>query len=58
MLGSLLFLICINDLSDNLQCDSKVFADEKSLFSTVKVPERAAYNLSNDIKGINKWAFQ
>ena len=57
-LGPLLFLIYINDLSDNLQYNPKLFADDTSLFSTVKVPERAANNLNNDLKEINKWAFQ
>ena len=38
ILGPLLFLIYINDLSDNLQCNSKLFADDTSLFSTIKVP--------------------
>ena len=32
--------------------------NDTSLFSTVKVPERAANNLNNDLKEINKWAFQ
>ena len=27
-------------------------------YSTVKVPERTANNLNNDLKEINKWAFQ
>ena len=58
ILGLLLFLIYINDLSDNLQCNPKLFADDTSLFSTVKVPERTANNLNNDLKEINKWAFQ
>ena len=37
---------------------SKLFADDTSLFSTVKVPQRTANNLNNDLKGINKLAFQ
>ena len=28
------------------------------MFSTVKVPERTANNLNNDLKDINKWVFQ
>ena len=40
ILDSLLFLIYIKDLSDNLVCNPKLFADNTSLFSTVKVPER------------------
>ena len=58
ILGPLLFLIYINDLPDNLQCNSKLFADDTSLFSTVKMPQRTANNLNNDLKEINKWVFQ
>ena len=36
----------------------ELFADDTSLFCTVKVPERTANNLNNDLKEINKWAFQ
>ena len=50
ILGPLLFLICINDLSDNVQCNPKLFADDTSLFSTVKDSERTANNLNNDQK--------
>ena len=57
-LGPLLFLIYINDLSDNLQYNPKLFADDTSLFSTVKVHERTANNLSSNLEKINKWAFQ
>ena len=57
-LDPLLFLIYINDLFDNLQCNPKLFADDTSLFSTVKVAERTANNVNNDLKEINKWAFQ
>ena len=35
VLGPLLFLIYINDLSDNLTNNAKLFADDKSLFSVV-----------------------
>ena len=55
---ALLFLIYINDLSDNLQCNPKLFADDTSLISTVKDPESTANNLNNDLKEINRWAFQ
>ena len=40
ILGPLLFLIYIHDLSNNLQCNPKLLAEDTSLFSTVKVPER------------------
>ena len=39
ILGPLLFLKYINDSFDNLQYNLKLFADDKSLFSTVKVPK-------------------
>ena len=58
MLGPLLFLIYSNDLSDNLQCNPRLFTDNTSLFSSVKVPERTANYVNSDLKGINKWAFQ
>ena len=35
ILGSLLFLIYINDLSENLVSNPKLFADDTSLFSVI-----------------------
>ena len=35
VLGTLLFLIYINDLSENLISVSKLFADDTSIFSTI-----------------------
>ena len=58
LLCPLLFLMYIIHLSNNLQCNPKLFTDDTSLFSTDKVPERTAYNLNNDLKKINKLAFQ
>ena len=43
ILGPLLFLIYINDLSDSLEFSVKLFADNTSLFSTVYDP-----NMSTD----------
>ena len=59
ILGLLLFLIYINDLSDNLHCNPNFFAaDDTSLFSTTKVPKRTANSLNNNPEKINRWAFQ
>ena len=57
-MGPFLFLIYVNDLSDNLQSNPTSFTDHPSLFSTIKGSERAANNLNNDLKETNKWAFQ
>ena len=58
ILGPLLFLIYINDLSDGLQCNTKLFADDTSLFSTVYNITEATNNLNNDLAIFTKWAHQ
>ena len=58
ILGPLLFLISINDLSDGLQCNPKQFADDTSLFATVHNIKKATNDLNNDLTKITKWAFQ
>ena len=58
VLGPLLFLIYINDSSDNLSSNCKLFADDTSLFSVVNNIHTSATTLSQDLKAITKWAFQ
>ena len=58
LLGPLLFLIYINDLSDNLTSNAKLFADDTSLFSVVHDVNTSAKELNDDLKKINDWAFQ
>ena len=55
-LGPLLFLIYSNALADDLSSNVKLFANDTSLFS-VDV-SASARELNNDLKKINKWAFQ
>ena len=50
ILGPLLFLISINDLSDGLNCNPKLFADDTSLFSTVCNINEATNTLNNDFE--------
>ena len=47
--GSLLFLICINDLSDGLQCNPKLFADDTSLCTTMHNVNKATNDLNNGL---------
>ena len=58
ILGPLLFLIYINDLSDGLQWNPKLFADDTLLFATVHNINKAASELNNDLTKITKWALQ
>ena len=58
VLGPLLFLIYINDLSDNLISVSKLFADDTSIFSTVLDINKSSEDLNKDLNTIKEWAFQ
>ena len=58
ILGPLLFLIFINDLSDGLQCNPKPFGDDNSLFATVHKISKTTNDLNNDLTKITKWFFQ
>ena len=58
ILGSLLFLIYINDLSDGLQCNPKLFAGDTSSFATVHNIKKATNDLNNALTKITKWAYQ
>ena len=48
-----LFLICINDLSENLTSNLKLFAVDTSLFSVVHDVIASAKELSDDLKKVN-----
>ena len=50
ILGPLLFLIYINDLSDSLSSNAKLFADDASLFSAVHDINTSAIELNKDLK--------
>ena len=58
ILGPLLFLIYINDLSDNLTSNAKLFADDTSLFSVVHDVNTSAKELNDHLKKVSDWAFQ
>ena len=53
----LLFLIYINGFTKSLTTNTKLFADDTSLFSVVHDTQASANDLSNDLEIINNWAF-
>ena len=56
--GPLLFLIYINDLSDDLTSSVKLFSDDTSLFSVVHDVNTSSTNLNNDLRKISDWTIQ
>ena len=58
MPGSLLLLTYINDLSNGLSSNAKLFVDDTSLFPVVHDINASAIELNNDLKKINDFVFQ
>ncbi len=58
VLGPLLFLIYINDLTDNISSDMRLFADDSSLFTCVKGVAQTHDKLVKDLGTISAWAYQ
>ena len=58
ILGPLLFLIYMNDLSDGIISDVKLFTDDTSIFSTVYSTNKTADSLNNVLQKISEWAYK
>ena len=58
VLGSLFFLIYINDLTENVARGVKLFADDTSLFSVVRNENETAQALNSDLEKLRIWAWQ
>ena len=58
ILGPLLFLIYINDLSEGIISDVKLFAGDTSISSTVYSTNKTADSLNNDLQKISEWAYK
>jgi len=56
VLGQLLFLIYINDVTENLKSDCLLYADDTSLFDIVDDPVTSSQKLNNDLFEIKDWA--
>ena len=54
----LLFLIYVNDFSEGLSMNSKLFADNTSLFSVIHNSQTSANDLNEDLEMIHNWVFQ
>ena len=56
MLGPLLFLVYINDITENLETNPLLYADDTSLFDIVESPKITSVKLNNDLSKISDWA--
>ena len=56
--GPVFFLIYVNDLSKNLSSNTKLFANDTSIFSTVKNINLSTDQLNSDLEKISNWAHQ
>ena len=56
MLGPLLFIIYINDITKIIESVIKLFADDTSVSLALKYPDRRAAILNSDFEKINSWA--
>ena len=58
VLGSLFFLVYINDPVNDISSDAKLFPDDTSLFTVVYDEIISANQLNRDLKIISEWAYQ
>ena len=58
ILEPLLFLVYINDLSNDICSTAKLFADNTYLSSVVYDVNESMAHLNNDMKKISKWVYQ
>ena len=58
VLGPLLFLVYINDLTDNISSEMRLFTDDSSLFTRVNGVDQTHAKLVQDLQTVTNWAYQ
>ena len=58
ILGPVLFLVYINDLTENLHSNPKLFADDTSLFLSVTDEALSNSHLNDNLSEINDWVYK
>ena len=58
VLGPLLFLVYINDLTDDILTDMHLFADDWSIFTRVQRISQTHDQMVPDLETIKNWAYQ
>ena len=58
LLGPLLFIIFISNVTENLKFDCLLYADDTSLFDIVDDPVTSSLKLNNDLSEIEDWAWK
>ena len=56
VLGPLLFLIYINDITDEIQSKCLLYANDTSIFEVVHSPDNTALMLNKDLESTQRWA--
>ena len=52
ILGPILFTIFINDISDNIQSDCKIFADDTKIYNVTKNKD----TIQKDLDALSEWS--
>ena len=58
VLGPLLFLVYINDLTENIKSQMRLFADDSSIFTLVKNVIDTHEQLVKDLETVSTWGHQ
>ena len=56
VLGPLLFLGYINDLTHNIPCNMKLFVDDSSIFTHVEEIQGIQCKIERNLRNISTWA--